>query len=81
MKVYFNEKLVGDCKDVESLDNMIADFLKKKNIISYYQRYVGLDNGKTMIDYGSWSNFFFIDCDIETLLKHEQTRDLPTHQK
>lgn len=81
MKLYHNEKLIKDIEDISSLYEVISNFLKSKGIKNdYYLRFVELENGRTMIDYGSWSNFFFIDCSYSEILKNDKTRNLPTHK-
>lgn len=72
MNIYYNERLIGTSeKDIKEAGKIIDKFLKEKGIISDYMRYVGLDNGQLMVDYGSWSNFFYIDCPFEELFKRK----------
>ena len=78
MNVYYNDRLVkSGLNDIHEIHMFIADYLDKKNIKSDdYWRWVGLDNDMTMVDFGSWRDFFYIDCPSETLLQNDKKRDL-----
>lgn len=72
MNIYYNDRLIGTSeKDIKEVQKIVDKFLEEKGIHSGYMRYVGLDNNKLMIDYGSWSNFFYVDCPYKELLKRK----------
>ena len=48
-----------DCWDA------IRKYLKKHHRHADYARIVGLEDNQTMIDFGSWSEFFFINTSFE----------------
>lgn len=84
MKVYYNDRLIGDIEqDMHAAQLLMSKYLKDHHICtnSNYWRFIGLDNNKTMIDFGSWSKFFYIDCPYELLFKDDKTRNLPTNKE
>lgn len=83
MNIYYNDRKIGKSdKDIHVAMKVMRDFLKSKNIeTDNYWRWVELDNGRTMIDYGSWSNFFYIDCPYSKLIENDKTRNLPTDKE
>ena len=81
MNIYYNDNLIGSCSDdMNEATEIMRDFLNKKDVnhTESYWRWVGLDDNRTMIDFGSWSNFFYVDCPCELLFGHDKTRTLPT---
>lgn len=68
MKLYFNDRLIAkDLKNLEEIESVMDDFMKKSHINSSgYIRWVGLNNKRTMVDYGSYTNFFYVDADIDS---------------
>lgn len=83
MKVYYNDRCIGEAEEsLESIEGLMKYFLKTKGINSdeCYWRWVELDNGRTMIDYGSWSNFFYVDCVCNQFF-NDKTRNLPTNKE
>jgi hypothetical protein len=71
MKLYFRTPkktilLVKGLKDIEEAHPYMVDYLKEINFKSYYMRYWNDAQKKTIIDYGSYVNFFyFTEEDIE----------------
>lgn len=65
MKLFFKhsnnmEELLLETENKEELIDKINDFLYKKKYKTYYTR-VWEENGRLKIDFGSWSEFFFVD--------------------
>ena len=56
-------RIIGRAKTVEDATSIINDFLKAHNYVSYYQRWWQAD-GKTYIDVGSHSEFFWLDKEV-----------------
>lgn len=61
--------LVTECSTWKEMWDAVDDFLKKRNIASNYSRLVELDDNSVMLDYGSWSQFFFVDLSFKELMK------------
>ena len=67
--VEFGQKLdesrvIGDADTVKECYQIIMKFLDDHNYKSYYQR-MWVEDGKVVVDVGSWSEFFWIsraDC-------------------
>lgn len=57
-----------DVTDRKEVFKAIDDFLAVRNVESPYMRLVGTLPNQTMIDYGSHSNFFFVDTDVQNLI-------------
>ena len=51
---------IAVCDTIEQANTRMFNYLKERNIESYYQRTWTEENGTTVIDYGSWSKFFYI---------------------
>jgi hypothetical protein len=84
MKIYYNDRLIGEVEqDMHAAQLFMSKYLEDHNICTKpcYWRWVGLDNNKTMIDFGSWSKFFYVDCSCELLFKNDKTRNLPTDKE
>ncbi len=64
MKLYFvkgNKKrlLLENCTEKEALEEM-EQFMKKRNFKCYYKRSYTTDNGVTVYDVGSYTEFFHL---------------------
>ena len=61
---YINEngnkgwELIANFRTEKDMNKNISDFLKKHNFKSYYSRQWVCENGYTMIDFGSHSQFY-----------------------
>lgn len=53
-------KTVAVCDTMEQVNKRMFNFLKERNIESYYQRQWAEEDGTTVVDYGSWAKFFYI---------------------
>ena len=53
-------KPIAVCDTMEQAQVRLHRFLDERNIESYYTRMWTKPNGVTVIDYGSWSRFFYI---------------------
>ena len=65
MKLFFQnsqgkERLIAEPSNREEVVKEINKFLDEHNYKSYYTQ-VCEDNGRLMIDVGSWSEFFFLE--------------------
>ena len=65
MKLYFQnsrgvERLIAEPSNREEVVKEINKFLDDHNYKSYYMQ-VCEDNGRLMIDVGSWSEFFYLE--------------------
>ena len=65
MKLYFQnsrgvERLIAEASNREEVVKEINKFLYDHNYKSYYTR-VWEENGRLMIDVGSWSEFFYLE--------------------
>ena len=65
MKLYWGndsgKTLIKEVNSKKEIKSAIQLFLIDKKIeVSPYYRYWKAENGAIMIDYGSWSNYFFI---------------------
>ena len=65
MKLYFHnsrgvERLIAEPSNREEVVKEINKFLNDHNYKSYYTR-VWEDDGRLMIDVGSWSEFFYLE--------------------
>lgn len=73
MTLYFkdyedNERPIAECKNMKEVNKAIDAFIAKCNadkpdegaFIRWYTR-TWAENGRTMFDVGSWSEFFFVD--------------------
>ena len=66
MKLYFRnfkgeETLIGEFASETDMNKEMLAWFKSHNIHSRYQRsWIGED-GRQVVDYGSWSNFLIID--------------------
>ena len=57
------EREIGTAVDIKNAYNIIDKFLEEHNYKSYYKR-VWEENGRTKVDVGSWSEFFYIvECE------------------
>jgi hypothetical protein len=54
------EQLIAEVNSLEEIKKELVKSFKEKGINSPYQRYVGIMEDEIMIDYGSYSNFYFI---------------------
>lgn len=60
IKSYYNDIILGGFDTIEKAMISITKHLKKNNIKNtYYRIWVDL-NHTIVIDYGSWSNFYYI---------------------
>lgn len=53
-------KTIAVCDTMEQVNKRMFNFLKERNIESYYQRQWMEEDGTTVVDYGSWAKFFYI---------------------
>lgn len=53
------EREIGTAADMNGAYDVIDKFLDEHNFKSYYKR-VWEENGRTKVDVGSWSEFFYI---------------------
>ena len=64
MKVYFgsnnNMELLKEVETESEAFDFVIDNLKERGIKSYYTRWWKEPDGATVIDYGSWSRFYFV---------------------
>lgn len=54
------EREIGTAVNMDSAYDVIDKFLEEHNYKSYYKRVYGV-NGRTKVDVGSWSEFFYIE--------------------
>ena len=54
------EREIGTVIDMNGAYKIIDKFLDKHNFKSYYKR-VWEENGRTKVDVGSWSEFFYVE--------------------
>lgn len=54
------EREIGTAADMNGAYDVIDKFLDEHNFEIYYRR-VWKENGRTKVDVGSWSEFFYID--------------------
>ena len=54
------EKEIGTAADMNDAYKIIDKFLDEHNFKSYYKR-VWEENGRTKVDVGSWSEFFYVE--------------------
>ena len=54
------EREIGTAVDIEGAYAVIDKFLDDHNFKSYYKR-VWKENGRTKVDVGSWSEFFYVE--------------------
>lgn len=77
MNIYFNKRLIGESKpDINAATKIMRNYLKD-NAVKYvdgYWRWVGLTDNETMIDFGSWTDFFYVDCSAEILFKRDEEK-------
>ena len=65
MKLFFQnsrgeERVIAEPLNREEVNKEINKFLDDHNYKSYYQNVCGCENG-VRIDFGSWSEFFYIE--------------------
>lgn len=51
---------IGKADTYEQALQIVSDFLKSKNYVSYYTRTIEIKPNVTQLDVGSWSEFFYI---------------------
>ena len=54
------EREIGTAADMNGAYKIINKFLDEYNFKSYYKR-VWEENGRTKVDVGSWSEFFYVE--------------------
>lgn len=54
------EREIGTAIDMNGAYKIIDKFLAEHNFKSYYKRFYEIEKGKTRVDVGSWSEFFYI---------------------
>ena len=54
------EREIGTAADMNGTYKIIDKFLDEHNFKSYYKR-VWEENGRTKVDVGSWSEFFYVE--------------------
>ena len=54
------EREIGASVDMECAYKIIDKFLDEHNFKSYYKNVYEIEKGKTRVDVGSWSEFFYI---------------------
>ena len=77
MNIYFNKKLIGESEpDINAATKIMRNYLKDNSVkyVGDYWRWVGLKDNKTMIDFGSWTDFFYVDCSSEILFKRDDEK-------
>ena len=65
MKVYHgnyeNKEFIGEVETQGELNKLINDYIKKIKFRCYYNRQWLKDDGTLVIDYGSHTEFFFVE--------------------
>ncbi|MBQ4122292.1 hypothetical protein IJD44_01010 [bacterium] len=66
MKVYFEnsqgiERVIGLATDEQWAYRIINDFCAERNYTIHYMRSWKDERGRTVVDVGSWSEFFYIE--------------------
>lgn len=54
------EREISTAVDMEGAYKIIDKFLDEHNFKSYYKNVYEIEKGKTRVDVGSWSEFFYI---------------------
>lgn len=54
-----HEREIGTAVDKKEAYRIIDKFLEEHNFKSYYKNVCEIEKGKTRIDVGSWTEFFF----------------------
>ena len=52
-------RIIGNAETIKECHQIIMKFLNDHNYKSYYQR-MWVEDGKVVVDVGSWSEFFWI---------------------
>lgn len=55
------ESVIAEPLNVEECNREMHKFLMDHGYKSYYQNVCAVDDNKVRIDFGSWSEFFYID--------------------
>ena len=58
---YGEKREIANVSSIEDCWKAINKFLEKHNYKSYYSRSWKTNDGRTKIDVGSWSEFFYIE--------------------
>ena len=66
MKVYFEnsqgiERVIGFANDEQQACKIIEDFCTERNFTIHYTSSWKDERGRTVVDVGSWSEFFYIE--------------------
>ena len=56
----YEEREIGTAVDMKGAYKIIDKFLEEHNFNSYYKNVCEIEKGKTRVDVGSWSEFFYI---------------------
>lgn len=77
MKLTFKNKR-GDIEELGNFSSReeVFDAIDKRlgvtdRFSSPYLRIVGLDNNRTMFDYGSYTSFFYVDTSFDEFMKQQ----------
>jgi hypothetical protein len=64
-----HDTLVTEFTTFKECWDAVNEYLEKRKYYqSAYDRIVGLSDKETMIDFGSWTEFFFIDASFEEFM-------------
>lgn len=55
------EREIGTAVDMNGAYKIIDKFLDEHNFKSYYKNIYEIEKGKTRVDFGSWSEFMYIE--------------------
>ena len=55
------EREIGTAVDINAAYKIIDKFLDEHNFKSYYKNVCEIEKGKTRVDVGSWSEFFYVE--------------------
>ncbi len=66
--------LIKNADSVDEIWKEIKSFLKKKRKRASYYRIVGVTPRKTMIDFGSWTEFFYINVSSVKFIALDEKR-------
>lgn len=75
IKAYYNERLLGIFDTIESAMKSIYADIYQHNIKSYYQRVWVQSDYTIVVDYGSWSDFYYIKGASEDIVNAWIMRD------
>lgn len=53
-------KTIAFCDTMEQVNRRMVNYMKERHIESYYSRQWTETDGTTVVDYGSWAQFFYV---------------------